>query len=465
MKHPKVCLLLITIFLGVSTSGVSATLDQAVVGIQKDIESATQALAKLREEISKERTDLSESLEKQQDEVVRLRQEYQHLNALTFRADKSFVQLKEDIAQSEENVRFTVSLLTEHFREMRKRMAPGEEAAYQEEIADLSNLLHQSDAEIVKKLNDFLSLAHERNTRAVGGYTCKGDALNQQGTLHSGTWLFLGSLSYFFSETGNVSGFMGISGDHIKPAVVYESPLEEIKKIVDGQSGVIPVDVTLGGALKMKRTKKSWMDDLKAGGFIIIPILLLGAFCILGAVWKFLLLRAIKVPEQHVIDEIVDLVTKGEKEEAFRRAEALGIPFSPVLKEGIEHSMVEKEHLEEIMHERILFQIPYLEKGLSLLAVGAAASPLLGLLGTVTGMMHTFNLVTIFGTGKTDLLSGGIFEALITTKYGLIVAIPALLAHAFLSRRVKVIIHMLEQKSVAYINRLFSQKKQKATLT
>ena len=72
-----------------------------------------------------------------------------------------------------------------------------------------------------------------------------------------------------------------------------------------------------------------------------------------------------------------------------------------------------------------------------MLSVSAAAAPLLGLLGTVTGMIHTFRLITMFGTGDARLLSGGISEALVTTEAGLMVAIPALLIHAWCLRRVR----------------------------
>ena len=73
-------------------------------------------------------------------------------------------------------------------------------------------------------------------------------------------------------------------------------------------------------------------------------------------------------------------------------------------------------------------------------------------LGTVTGMIHTFNLVMVFGTGDARLLSGGISEALVTTEYGLIIAIPTLLLYAYFSRKVKKIIHSVEQVTVEFIH-------------
>ena len=97
---------------------------------------------------------------------------------------------------------------------------------------------------------------------------------------------------------------------------------------------------------------------------------------------------------------------------------------------------------------------PRLQRGLPLIAIASATSPLLGLLGTVTGMIKTFNQITIFGTGDARSLSGGISEALITTAFGLIVAIPALILHALLSRKIQGIRSTMEMVSLAFINGL-----------
>jgi biopolymer transport protein ExbB len=86
------------------------------------------------------------------------------------------------------------------------------------------------------------------------------------------------------------------------------------------------------------------------------------------------------------------------------------------------------------------------------MALTAAAAPLLGLLGTVTGMIKTFTLITIFGTGDAKSLSSGISEALVTTELGLVVAIPSLILHGLLSRMAKQKIGDLEQISVSFIN-------------
>jgi biopolymer transport protein ExbB len=104
------------------------------------------------------------------------------------------------------------------------------------------------------------------------------------------------------------------------------------------------------------------------------------------------------------------------------------------------------------MYEKMLITKPRLERLMPVIALTAATAPLLGLLGTVTGMINTFNMITVYGTGDPRTLAGGISEALITTEFGLIVAVPALLLHAFLNRKAKGVLNSMEQTTVAFIN-------------
>ena len=104
-----------------------------------------------------------------------------------------------------------------------------------------------------------------------------------------------------------------------------------------------------------------------------------------------------------------------------------------MLRATLENLERDRQHLEDIVSESILHETPQLDRFGSTILVMAAVAPLLGLLGTVTGMISTFDVITEFGTGNPKLLSGGISEALITTELGLIVAIPALLLGNLLS--------------------------------
>ncbi len=118
----------------------------------------------------------------------------------------------------------------------------------------------------------------------------------------------------------------------------------------------------------------------------------------------------------------------------------------------MQHSDEKKEYIEEILYERLLAARTRLERGLPFLALTATTGPLLGLLGTVMGMIATFKLISSFGSGDPKVLAAGISEALIATASGMTVAIPSLLFHAFLGRMAKGIIGSMEQTSVGFIN-------------
>jgi len=126
-------------------------------------------------------------------------------------------------------------------------------------------------------------------------------------------------------------------------------------------------------------------------------------------------------------------------------------PLGRVLSVYSKDPNVDTETLELRLDEAVLREIPPLEKGLSALKILAAVGPLLGLLGTVTGMIITFQQIQLFGTGDPKLMAGGISQALTTTVQGLIMAIPMVLLHAFLSSRSKALIQVLEEESAGII--------------
>jgi len=115
-----------------------------------------------------------------------------------------------------------------------------------------------------------------------------------------------------------------------------------------------------------------------------------------------------------------------------------------VLKAGLECRDMSRTDMENALQEAILNEIPSMERFLSTLGMLAAIAPLLGLLGTVTGMINTFHVINYYGTGDPRMMSGGISEALVTTMLGLSVAIPIMLVHTLLTRKVENTIAQME---------------------
>ena len=116
-----------------------------------------------------------------------------------------------------------------------------------------------------------------------------------------------------------------------------------------------------------------------------------------------------------------------------------------------ENQGIDPETLELKVDEAILREVPQLEKYHSIIKVFAAVAPLMGLLGTVVGMIVTFQALTLFGTGDPKIMAGGISQALVTTVLGLVVAIPTTLAHSFLQSSARSVVDVLEEQATGIV--------------
>ena len=126
-------------------------------------------------------------------------------------------------------------------------------------------------------------------------------------------------------------------------------------------------------------------------------------------------------------------------------------PLGRVLSVHEQNPTMDTETLELKLSEAVMKEVPQIELGLNLLKIIAAVAPLMGLLGTVTGMIITFQAITIFGAGDPKAMAGGISGALVTTVLGLLVAIPTVLLHTFTNGQAKKIIHVLDEQSTGII--------------
>ena len=180
---------------------------------------------------------------------------------------------------------------------------------------------------------------------------------------------------------------------------------------------------------------------LYKGGPVMIFI---GFFSVLALAMFFerlYILRRDRVLPQSLLGKLRELLKTGRKAEAVLLCEQDASPLSQVLEAGLK---AKPEHRTEKMDEAGRRAVALLRKNLSVLGTTAAVSPLLGLLGTVTGMISVFQDVTQYGVGNPGDLAQGIWEALITTAAGLVVAIPAYLAYRYLVSRVETLTLLLE---------------------
>jgi biopolymer transport protein ExbB len=219
-------------------------------------------------------------------------------------------------------------------------------------------------------------------------------------------------------------------------------------------AGRIPLDPTLGNAHKIEETQDTIIQHIEKGGPVMVPIFVLAGAALLVAIYKWIVLSFQRRASSRRVNALLDAVARNDTAAAVEAAKRIQGPVGKMLRAGVEHLNESRELIEEVMYETVLSTRLKLQRFLPFIAVSAASAPLLGLLGTVTGIINTFKLITVFGSGDVKMLSGGISEALITTEFGLIVAIPSLLLHAFLSRKARGIIDQMEKAAVSFINQL-----------
>jgi biopolymer transport protein ExbB len=197
---------------------------------------------------------------------------------------------------------------------------------------------------------------------------------------------------------------------------------------------------------------KTILEVIHSGGIIGWVIVGLGGLTLLLIVIRIYLLRSNSANTQHIADQVIQQVIDGDLESAKKSCETGASAITRVLSNTLRHLKDDRDHMESVVHEAILRESGALDRFGSAILVIASVSPLLGLLGTVTGMIATFDVITEFGTGDPKLLSGGISIALVTTELGLIVAIPALLIGSVLSAWARSIKRDMEHAALRVTN-------------
>ncbi len=199
-------------------------------------------------------------------------------------------------------------------------------------------------------------------------------------------------------------------------------------------------------------TDKTVADLINSGGSIGWIIVMLGVLAAFMIVMRVFFLRRAGVASSTLMDSLQQHVIKRELSQALELCQQGKGAIFRVVAATLRNVERDREHIEDIVSESILHENRYLNRHGTIIMVIAAVSPLLGLLGTVTGMIATFDVITQFGTGDPKLLSGGISTALVTTQLGLIVAIPALILGNLLngwSNRIK---DDMEKAALSVIN-------------
>ncbi len=225
-----------------------------------------------------------------------------------------------------------------------------------------------------------------------------------------------------------------------QPTARFQSMAKDLQAAAPGEVVAMAVDFTRGQILRAVVQSKTPIERVKEdGGPVGYVIIGVGIFGLLLCLWK-----------AFVLYTTGGRMGKQLKNETANKANPLG----RVMAVYTDNPDIDIETLELKLDEAILRESAPLETGLSFIKVLYVVAPLLGLLGTVVGMIATFQMITLFGTGDPRMMAGGISTALVTTVLGLVVAIPLTLLHAFLQGKSKALIQVLEEQAAGIIARL-----------
>ena len=189
------------------------------------------------------------------------------------------------------------------------------------------------------------------------------------------------------------------------------------------------------------------LEMVQAGGWLMVPILLCSVIAAGICVERIWTLQIARVAPRNLLAQVWAQVKKSEIDPQKLRDLRGASPLGQIFAAGIDNARHGREIMKESMEEAADAVMHELERYLTPLGTIASISPLLGLLGTVVGMIKVFTVLMLEGAGNANVLAGGISQALITTAAGLGIAIPALMFHRYFVRRVDDLVVTMEQES------------------
>ena len=433
-------------------------------GASNDLQKASIELSAVRKEIETARLPLARQLTEAEQKLTDRRAEFNKAQRFQENQLVELNALKNEAKQRAEEVKYIESLLGEYARAFRSRMNFVEEPRYKSLFDSVEKAAGSPDLASAEKFSQrsaLLTAALKRAEEALGGELLEGKALDKTGRLQPGKVALIGPVAMFASVSGDAAGVLQQELNKPDPTVVPtdKGSMASTRELVANGKGQLLLDATLGNAFKLSALEESLFEKLAKGGLIMIPLLGLGLSAVVLALFKWFQLSRVRLATEPDLQLVLRHLENREQDQALAHARSLPGLAGNLLATAVEHFDEKKEYIEEILYEKMLSARTKLERGLPFLALAATTGPLMGLLGTVMGMIATFKMISSVGSGDPKQLAAGISEALICTATGMAVAIPSLLSHAFLSRKAKGIIGSMEQTAVGFINGVPDEEK------
>jgi biopolymer transport protein ExbB len=431
---------------------INAEQEQAIEGAAE----TEQIVEKDRSTLEKELAQLKAQEAREERTLERLRSEFEGLR-------KQEEQLKEDLANEQEEIDAIEGTIRGTAKDASTLSRDNPTTAeYPERTGILDELINSKrfpGLDGIKILTEFFFQEMAEQGKIVRR---SGELVGPDGRNTTGEIIRVGRFTTYYRLADGSVGFLvpDAVGERLI-AITGEVPWgtqQSIKSYFDEETNITPIDPSAGGGFTKLTESEDLRDWLEKGGTLMYAILAVGIFAILLGLERIIVLGTKARASDTVMENIKALVSKGRWKDA--RAYCVDksrVPTCQMLDSVMEHVGHTQIVLENALQEAILKQMPKLERFLTTLALLAAIAPLLGLLGTVTGMITTFKVITEVGTGDPTMMAGGISEALLTTQFGLMTAVPIMLLHHFLERQVDKIVNDMQEKGTAFAVTLVKQ--------
>jgi biopolymer transport protein ExbB len=414
------------------------TLSAAGGSAAADLEKATRELGALREEIAAEMVPLSKELGRLEAELSTKRQQYQEVTRQQDTHSLDLENLKGELKLRQDEATYVGNLIDEFARGFEGATVPGEWPRYEATVRSALAAPQDKDLSVSERLAAQVTLLDASIARiddVLGGTRFAGEAVTPEGSVQKGHFAAIGPVALFAADGGKTSGLALAQSGSPTPAV---RPLEkeqnaDVAKVVTGGSGTFPLDPSRGGALQELIHRGSLVGYFKKGGPIMWPLLLISILALTVILERLTFLaRESRSRDTEAVQDILGHVGRGDLDSAV----TVGSRSSDFIARAMTYALTHRDKsFSDALSRASTREVIRYERGISILDTVVTMAPLLGLLGTVTGMMSSFGMLGGAELSAPAQITGGIAEALIATAFGLGIAIATLVPLNYLHRR------------------------------
>jgi biopolymer transport protein ExbB len=416
----------------------------------QNAEETRKIIAKEKKEVKAEKGQLTLSIKNKQKTFDSLKADYEKLLEQEKQLKKELAEQNQEIQTIDGTIRTSAKQARDYFHE--SLTTP----EFPERNAIIKEVLQPDKFAGLEGIRNLLTLFMDEMAASGEIKRREGKFTATDGTENQGELIRIGSFTAAYRLPDGNLGFLRPSPDGSSLLAIQGDPGWSLSKTMnnffDNEDVVFPVDISNGASFaRLAQEQKSIGEWLSAGGLLVWPIIIVGIVAVILVIERFYSLSRIRSNSDRNMGIILKMVSSEEwnKCKEFCKKQSK-YPTCRIIGHTLNYMGEAREIIENAFQEGLLKELPMLERSLPTLNVLAAIAPLLGLLGTVTGMISTFQVITLYGTGDPRMMSGGISEALVTTQLGLAVAVPIMILHHILERRVDKIIGDMEEKGAGF---------------